>query len=96
MASTISVSKSLLEKVEALIRSEGNSVQIVQDGTATVNIVEAQGRVESDDSTLYACGWIRCRTARRIAEKLGVSHKQIGMLLDVLQIKARDCELGCF
>ncbi|MHB9037773.1 MAG: molybdenum cofactor guanylyltransferase [Armatimonadota bacterium] len=96
MASKISVPSSLLKKVEGLILSEGLAIDIVPDEMAVLRIVEAQGRVECDGSTLQSGGWIRCSAVRGLAEKLGVSYKQMGMLMDLLEIKIRECELGCF
>ncbi len=96
MALKISIPNSLVEKVAELFLSEGIDIDIVPEETAILHIVEAKGKVESEGSTLQAGGWIRCSTARGFAEKLGASHRQVGMLMDLLQIKIRDCELGCF
>lgn len=37
-----------------------------------------------------------CPVARRIAQELSVSLKEIGLAADELKIKITDCELGCF
>jgi hypothetical protein len=39
---------------------------------------------------------ISCPALRKIAEETGVSYKEAGMMADELNIKIRDCELGCF
>jgi len=39
---------------------------------------------------------LSCSTARIIAEKLGVSYKDVGKTADRLNIKIIKCQLGCF
>lgn len=39
---------------------------------------------------------ISCSDARRIAEQRGLPYREIGRLADDLNIKIRNCELGCF
>ncbi len=41
-------------------------------------------------------GRISCSVARRIAEELNVSVKEVGHACDDLDIKLYACELGCF
>jgi hypothetical protein len=37
-----------------------------------------------------------CPVARKIAEELSVSYKEVGRAADELKIKIAGCELGCF
>ena len=37
-----------------------------------------------------------CPVARKIAQELSVSFKEVGRTADELNIKITDCELGCF
>jgi hypothetical protein len=37
-----------------------------------------------------------CPVARKIAEELSVSYKEVGRVADELKIKIAGCELGCF
>lgn len=37
-----------------------------------------------------------CREAFDIAEEIGISKKQMGQLLNDLNIKIQSCQLGCF
>jgi hypothetical protein len=37
-----------------------------------------------------------CATARKVAEELGVSYKDVGEAADLLHIKITGCQLGCF
>jgi hypothetical protein len=41
-------------------------------------------------------GKISCPVARKIAEELSVSYKEVGRNADELRIKITGCELGCF
>lgn len=41
-------------------------------------------------------GWISCPEARELAQKLGVSPREVGEACNCLKIKIRACELGCF
>ncbi|SHG38870.1 LAO/AO transport system kinase [Thermosyntropha lipolytica DSM 11003] len=41
-------------------------------------------------------GKITCSEARKIAEELGVSPREVGNMCDELKIKIWACELGCF
>ncbi len=41
-------------------------------------------------------GKLSCAAARKIAEKMGVSYKEVGDAADELGIKIKNCQLGCF
>jgi len=41
-------------------------------------------------------GKLPCSTARMIADKLGVSYKDVGEAADNLHVKITNCQLGCF
>lgn len=43
-----------------------------------------------------ADGRLSCAAARKLAEDLGISYKEVGAAADELGIKIRDCQLGCF
>jgi hypothetical protein len=96
LATTILVAGNLVEEVRALIQSEGLPLEVVREGQADLRVVRSEGRVESDGSTLQTGGWMRCLVARDIAARLGIDSKQFGKLLNALDIRVRDCELGCF
>ena len=72
------------------------SIEIVTEGgDLKVEDTGAECR-ESTLSTLYSRGWITCPTARAIAENLDITLAQMGEMLDHLNVKARQCALGCF
>lgn len=39
---------------------------------------------------------ITCGDARKVAEKLGISYREVGKSANDLKIKIKNCELGCF
>ncbi len=39
---------------------------------------------------------IPCKVARKIAEDLSVSYRDVGKCADELKVKIISCELGCF
>ncbi len=43
-----------------------------------------------------ASGKIACAAAFKLADELGLSRRQMGELLNELQIKITQCQLGCF
>ena len=95
MKKTISIPKNLRGRVEEFIRKE--NLEITRQEDAVVNVVQCDGeRIESDMKTLYAGGWIACQTAREMAGELGIANRAMGRLLDLLDVKIRECELGCF
>ncbi len=53
-------------------------------------------RQQSGGELLYAGGWITCETALGLASSLDLPSRQVGALMDELEIKVRACSLGCF
>ncbi|MBI5638976.1 MAG: hypothetical protein HZA17_00990 [Nitrospirae bacterium] len=41
-------------------------------------------------------GKISCAAARKIAESLSLSYKEVGAAANELNIRIKNCELGCF
>ncbi len=41
-------------------------------------------------------GKIACRQAMAVADKAGVTNKEVGELLNEMKIKIVACQLGCF
>lgn len=71
-------------------------LEIVTEGDGAVEIVEGAAGQQSSTSTLRAGGWIACATAFEAAARLGITPRQLGPLLDELDIRIRACQLGCF
>jgi len=49
-----------------------------------------------DPHTLAPGGRILCADALEMAPLMGIPSKDLGKLLDHLEIKVRSCSLGCF
>ncbi|MGB2986407.1 MAG: hypothetical protein WBE26_11035 [Phycisphaerae bacterium] len=99
MSATLGVPESMLEAVATFVGAEAlplNVVDVVVGSDATVQVVQSEGRRPSTPSVLQAGGWIACGTAHNIAVKLDISPRKVGKLLNHLDIKVRECELGCF
>lgn len=58
-------------------------------GEVSREVLEAVKKAAAD-------GRITCPRARKLAEELGVSPRVVGEACNVLNIKIKACELGCF
>lgn len=96
MAATLSVPESMAERVRDFVRAEGIPLEVVSGRSATVEVAESAERRPCVAGTLYAGGWISCAVAWSTARELGVERASFGRLLDALDIKIRECQLGCF
>jgi hypothetical protein len=65
----------------------------VADADVTVRLGD---REPCDPETICAGGWIECPAAWAMAQKLGISVPNMGTLLAHLNVKVRNCGLGCF
>jgi len=96
MPTTLGVPESMLKPVGAFVEEEGIPVSVVAGGDCTVQVVESAEHQASTSSVLQAGGWIACSTAHSVAAKLGTTLRDMGKLLDHLDIRIRECQLGCF
>ena len=96
MAANLSVPDDMRESVRAFIESEAIPLNIVAGESGAVRVMESEKGRESTPTVLEAGGWIACGIARSMAAKLDISSGSMGKLLTHLDIKIRDCELGCF
>ena len=92
----LSVPKSLSDKVLQFTKDNSLPLDIVTENAGVTVKICTGDRLESDPATLYSGGWIKCENARLMAKNLGISKPQMGKLLDELNIKVRQCGLGCF
>ena len=97
---TICAPEDMIQTLADFIEGEGLRIRLVSEGESTVSIArpdpQTDQRVESDVATLQIGGWIKCPVARSAAKKLNMSTRKMGKLLDLLDIKVRECGLGCF
>lgn len=59
-------------------------------------IVETREEIKTALSRESRNGLLPCAFARKIAEELNVSYKEIGHIADELGVRITECELGCF
>ncbi|MEP0813072.1 MAG: hypothetical protein HRF49_00205 [bacterium] len=96
MAGLISASGELSAKIAAFAAAEQIELRVAPPGKAAVAALAANGRKESTLDSLFEGGFVKCATARALAERIGIGRGEMGKLLNHLDIKVRDCELGCF
>ena len=96
MNTTIGVPKGLADKVSEFVRTEAPDCHVSTEGSGTVQVVEAQDGVQSSSALLQAGGWITCPDAFAMAGRLGIPTQSVGKLLDLLDVRIRSCQLGCF
>jgi len=96
MRGTLGIPETMLEPIANFINAEGIAVDLTSGDACTVEVVNADERRRCGLHRLYPGGFIACETARAMAAKLGIRTRQMGRLLDFLNIKVRNCGLGCF
>jgi len=96
MSTTIGVPEPLAEKVRAFVEAQKLDCEVVVDGDGTLRVMQSEGRQQSEPPTLQAGGWIACPDAFALASSMSVSSQTVGKLLNELDIKVRQCQLGCF
>lgn len=92
----ISVPDSMVDSLAAFVAEKGVNVEVIAGGMGDVVVAAGEDRRQSDLDTIYAGGWIACATALDLAEKMEIPREKVGEMLDHLDVKIRDCSLGCF
>ena len=95
MEKQIKVPDSMAEQLREFLAEEKIDLEVI-GRCCDVEVVVCEESLESDLATIYSGGWIACETARDLAKKLAISIRQMGGLLDQLNVKIRKCSLGCF
>lgn len=98
MPCSVRVPESIRTDFSAFLNQEKIQLAVTSHDAGDLEIepLEEGERRESSRTTLYKGGWIRCAAARSAADKLSLEYRDFGKILDFLDIKIRDCELGCF
>ena len=99
MAKKLCVPAGIQDRVREFFQSRQLPLEVVTTGEAEVTVQEgpADGeRRECDPTTLYQGGWIPCRVAWAVAPRLELPRGGMGEFLNLLDIKVRNCQLGCF
>ncbi|SJZ34174.1 hypothetical protein [Selenihalanaerobacter shriftii] len=55
-----------------------------------INLIEEKVKEKVVNNSL------KCVVAQKIAKDLGVTNKEVGKVINQLNIKLIDCQLGCF
>lgn len=92
---TLSAPEPLREILTKFIRDEGLGVDLTR-ANGVVRILQPDDRLPCDATTLQVGGWITCAVAHDVADRLGIAPRHVGAMLNLLDIKARHCELGLF
>ena len=96
MPASLGVPESKRQSIKTFLETEEIRLDVVAEGDCTVRVVESDRRGPSTSSDLCLGGWITCALGRSLGAKLGIGSRNMGKLLNHLDIKVRECELGCF
>ncbi len=87
----------IVVKVTAVLESAGIKPNIAASKDDAFVVVSWPGaKVECTGNDLFSGGYMTCPNAFRTAAGLGMELGAFGELLNVLDIKLRQCQLGCF
>ena len=93
----LSVPPARLEALTRFLKARRISLPVRTGAGASVRVLEEpEARRRCTLTRLYVGGFIPCETARALAARLNLRVGQMGKLLDFLNIKVRQCGLGCF
>jgi len=95
-AITIGVSRRHRPALEEFVRAERPPWTLVDAPGGRVDVVDDPEPGTCDPRRLIPGGRIKCSTSLEMAEVLRVSPASLGRLLNLLRIKVRECQLGCF
>ena len=91
------IPESSLQPVQAFLDAQNLSLELITAGQADVEVVMAdEPKQTCSANQLYIEGRIACAQAFELAELLSIPRCHVGTLLDLLKIKIKACQLGCF
>ncbi len=96
MGAVLSVPESFLAPIRQLLAGQEIPLEVVCGGEGAVRVAQSGERRECDLTTLHAGGWITCPTAWAMASGLQIGNPAMGKILNLLDIRVRRCDLGCF
>jgi hypothetical protein len=96
MPVTLGVPESLVESLRAFVATENLPLTIVAGQAGEVRVVPGKQGQQSSATVLHAGGTIACHTAFEMAGRLDLAPRELGRLLDHLEVRVRHCQLGCF
>lgn len=96
MPATLDAPESMVKSINEFAKIEKLPIAAASRGPGVLKVVKSQAGRQSTPTELHAGGSITCGLARDLASKLGVKYREMGKLLNHLDIKIRACDLGCF
>ncbi len=96
MAASLAVPESMATSVGEFLAAESIPLDVVTGGGSEVRVEAATTRQQCKADVLYTGGWIACSQALKMAEVLDIGPGNMGKLLNRLDIRVRQCQLGCF
>jgi len=92
----LGVPTAMLDSLQAFVAKKDIPVELTTAGECAARIVGESERVADGPDVLHVGGTIRCADARAMAARLGISTGKMGRLLNFLNMKIRQCDLGLF
>ncbi len=96
MAVSLGIPTKLRARLNSFQTENGLAMELRENAPGDVTVEIVTERLESSTTLLYSGGWLSCETAWAMSDILGISKAQMGMMLDLLEVKVRKCDLGCF
>jgi hypothetical protein len=96
MRATLRVPQKMAGPLRTFLADRRIPLRVTIAGDGALRVACSARRRRSTPAVLYLGGWITCAVARGLADKLGIKTRQVGALLNRLDIKVRACDLGCF
>jgi len=96
MAASLAVPEGMATSVSEFVAAESISLDVVTSGPGAVRVETPTTQQQCKTGLLYTGGWIACSEAFTMADTLGIGAGNMGKLLNLLDIRVRQCQLGCF
>lgn len=96
MKKKICAETSIAKRLQEFLDKEKINLEVVTDTDDAPEVMKCAKPTESNLDIIYSGGWITCEMARSLAKKINISLRQMGKLLNHLDVKIRHCSLGCF
>ncbi|MFH1754244.1 MAG: hypothetical protein ABIA59_00945 [Candidatus Latescibacterota bacterium] len=96
MAAKINGPDEMKETLNEFLGAENIDLTLSTGKSGAVTIIPGKEKKECTASELYPDGWITCARALEMASALAIANGAFGKILNKIDIKVRNCELGCF
>ena len=95
MSGRIVVPAERAEELRTYFVEQGIPLEVVTEGEGDLVVAAAPGS-RCTGNRLHPGGWITCADAWELAGRLDLPRHRMGGLLTRLEVKIRECQLGCF